>query len=381
MVRFTLRLPAFAALLLMTATRAFAQSGTVIPQLPATPTLTVSTVPANGNGDLNPYGVAFVPDGFPTDGGGLLEAGDIVVSNFNNAANLQGTGTTIVQIRNGVSTLFSTLPDNLGLTTALGVLQRGWVVVGNLPSTNTNNPGSCKNLNKDTGQGALLVVDRFGNPVQTLTDGSFLDGPWDLTIRDFGSFAQIFVSQVRSGAVSRLDVLVRGDDDAGDPLVVLNAVLVAKGYRHSCDPNAFVVGPTGVAFDESSGDLFVAATGNNTIYRVSDAARRQSPSGKGTDIVPKRVADQNLHGPLALLLAPNGDTVSSQGDAINPPDSAHFSEIVELTPGGQFLAEYQVNPAAGSAFGIALEVNPSGFVFAAVDDGTNELQIFDVTSP
>ena len=52
----------------------------------------VSTVPANG--DVNPYGVAFVPQGFQR-GNGPLQPGDILVSNFNNSSNLQGTGTTL----------------------------------------------------------------------------------------------------------------------------------------------------------------------------------------------------------------------------------------------------------------------------------------------
>src|SRR5579863_9300705 len=56
--------------------------------------LTSSTVPPNG--DLNPYGVAFVPAAFPS--GGEIQAGDVLVSNFNNTQNLQGTGTTIVQL-------------------------------------------------------------------------------------------------------------------------------------------------------------------------------------------------------------------------------------------------------------------------------------------
>jgi hypothetical protein len=43
--------------------------------------LQVPTVPANG--DTNPYGVAFVPFGFPQ--GGPLNPGDILVSNFNNS--------------------------------------------------------------------------------------------------------------------------------------------------------------------------------------------------------------------------------------------------------------------------------------------------------
>jgi hypothetical protein len=38
-----------------------------------------STIPANG--DLNPYGIAFVPVGFPA--GGPLAAGDVLVANFN----------------------------------------------------------------------------------------------------------------------------------------------------------------------------------------------------------------------------------------------------------------------------------------------------------
>src|SRR6516165_9556997 len=90
-----------------------------------------STVPTNG--DVNPYGVAFVPANFPR--GGTLNPGDILVSNFNNNQNLQGTGTTITRITPGgqTSTFFQG-PPGLGLTTALGILQKGYVIVGNLPT-------------------------------------------------------------------------------------------------------------------------------------------------------------------------------------------------------------------------------------------------------
>lgn len=53
-----------------------------------------STVPHNG--DVNPYGVAVSP---VTKG--RLVQGHVLVSNFNNKANNQGTGTTIVQIGPG----------------------------------------------------------------------------------------------------------------------------------------------------------------------------------------------------------------------------------------------------------------------------------------
>src|SRR5512136_1033522 len=62
-----------------------------------------STVPANG--DLNPYGVAIVKRTT-----GALVRGSILVSNFNNSANLQGTGTTIMQIApNGAVSVFAQL--------------------------------------------------------------------------------------------------------------------------------------------------------------------------------------------------------------------------------------------------------------------------------
>ena len=84
------------------------------------PVRSVSTVPANG--EVNPYGVAFVPDRFEA-GAGPLKSGDILVSNFNNSKNLQGTGTTIVRIgKSGPATTFFQGTAPLGLSTALGVL-------------------------------------------------------------------------------------------------------------------------------------------------------------------------------------------------------------------------------------------------------------------
>src|SRR5580698_9682904 len=97
-----------------------------------------STVPAIG--DVNPYGMAEVKYSV-----GRLHSGHILISNFNNASNLQGTGTTIVEMSpNGAQTVFATLsatslpgscPGGVGLTTALVVLNQGWVIVGSLPTS------------------------------------------------------------------------------------------------------------------------------------------------------------------------------------------------------------------------------------------------------
>src|ERR1700741_4158729 len=88
------------------------------------PTQKASTIPSNG--DVNPYGVVFVPENFPT--GGKLNPGDLLVSNFNNFNNIQGTGSTIIDISAGGSTsLFFQGTAPLGLSTGLVVLKSGFV--------------------------------------------------------------------------------------------------------------------------------------------------------------------------------------------------------------------------------------------------------------
>ena len=339
----------------------------IIPQLSPSPTFSDSTVPPNG--DVNPYGVAFVPQGFPHDS--PLHPGDIIVSNFNNSGNLQGTGTTIVRVNNGTSpTVFFQGQQGLGLTTALGILSPGFVLVGNLPSLDGS--GMCiaeSGPQQNVGQGGLLVIDKNGRLVKTLTSATLLNGPWDLTVRDDGRNASIFVANALSGTVTRLDLRVTDND-----VVIEKATQIASGYGHRCDPAAFVVGPTGVALDAEKDILYVSSTVDNAIFTISDATDRTSDAGMGNLVTQDPV---HLHGPLGLVRTPNGDLISTQSDAINP-DPNQLSEVVEFTPAGEFVAQFQVDPNAGSAFGIALRPDGNGFVFATVDDTTAVLDIWVV---
>lgn len=323
--------------------------------------LDTSTVPSS-NGDENPYGVAFVPEGFP--GGGQIKTGDVLVSNFNDNANIQGTGTTIVSFSpddavaapGTANTFFSSsLP---GLTTALGVLRGGFVVVGNVPTTGGAFP---------VFQGALQVIDRNGNLVQTLTDGTFLDGPWDLALDDHGSSAHIFVSNVASGTVSRLDVTVGSKN-----LVVNKMTTIATGYTVQPNVAAVILGPTGLAFDSRTSTLYVASTADNAIYAVLNASRATKAVQQGRLIF----TNSNLRGPLGLRLAPNGDLLAANGDAVNA-DPAHPSEIVEFTPSGRFVREYNVDAGQGGAFGLDAVIDSDGRLnYAAVDDVTNSLSVY-----
>jgi len=138
---------------------AAAPPASIVGQLGAATTVTASTIPADG--DLNPYGVSFVPQGFPK--GGPLNPGDVLVSNFNDSANEQGTGTTIVRVTpSGSTSTFFQSATPVGLSTGLQVLKSGFVVVGNLPSDDgtsaTAHPGS------------LIILDKFGFEVANCDD-------------------------------------------------------------------------------------------------------------------------------------------------------------------------------------------------------------------
>ena len=334
----------------------------VVTQLPGANPVTASTVPANG--DVNPYGTAFVPNGFPR--GGPLNPGDLLVSNFNNSANQQGTGTTIVKVSpNGTQSLFFQGSSGLGLTTALGVLRSGYVLVGNVPTTD----GTSATVQ----QGSLLILDRFGHQVANLTNSTFLNGPWDLTVNDRGNNPQVFVSNVLSGTVTRIDLRITHH---GQQIQVRDMVQIASGYMHRTDPAALVVGPTGLAFDPARNVLYVASTGDNAIYAIPNASRTQRDMGTGRLIYQDNA---HLRGPLGLVLAPNGDLITSNGDAVNAdPNNVQNSELVEFTPRGQFVGQFQVDPGAGGAFGIAMRNVGRNAILAAVDDVTSTVTLYQV---
>lgn len=316
--------------------------------------ITDSTMPSNG--DVNPYGVAFVPSGFPT--GTNIAPGYVLVSNFNNSSNTQGTGTTIISMSpTGTQSLFVT-STQMGLSTALGCLQRGFVLVGNLP----NNNGTI-------GAGMLQAFDRNGNLVTSFADANLLDGPWDLAINDQGSIAQVFVTNVLNGTVTRLNLAVTTTG-----VTLVSKTQIGSGYAHGPNSAALVVGPTGLAYDAQRDILFVASTDDNKIFGIADAGGRTSSAGTGFVVF----ADQQvLHGPLGLTLSPNGNLITANGDAVFA--GGKQNELVEFTENGILVATVQLDGGpAGGAFGVASAFSQGAVRFAAVDDVLNTLTIWTV---
>jgi plastocyanin len=328
-----------------------------------------STVPANG--DVNPYGIVMVPSSI-----GKLQSGALLVSNFNDKANNQGTGTTIVQVPpSGKPALFAHIrtqslpgrcPGGVGLTTALNVLPGGYVVVGSLPTTNGKSA---------TAQyGCLIVLDSHGHPVSTIA-GPKIQGPWDMTAATHGSDTALFVSNVLNGGAKKglhtiknsTVVRLQMTSGAGQPPKVLSQTVVANAIPWRDDPNALAIGPTGVAL-APNGTLYVADTLDNRISAISQGMTRTTPAPDGGTTVSE---GKHLKQPLGLTLAPSGDILTTNGGDGN---------IVETSPTGQQLLTRAADKKTGAGSLFGLVVAPSGKAIYYVDDGDNTLKMLGIGS-
>ena len=344
------------------------------PAKPHTISTISSTVPANG--DVNPYGIFRIPRT-----AGNLTRGNILISNFNNSSNLQGTGTTLVQIApNGTFSQFAQIdpttlpgpcPGGVGLTTALVVLRSGWVIVGSLPTTDGTSA---------TAQaGCLIVLDRNGNVMETITDPQ-INGPWDMTVADAGGGdddqsrqATLFVTNVLNGTVAANGNVVNQGTVLRINLnvstmfapTVESITVIGSEFSERTDPAALVIGPTGVALSKNGKTLYVADTLNNRIAAIDDPLSRQSSGGTGTTLT----IGGTLNFPLGLTLAVNGDVLTVNGGdgflvETNGKGNQIFTTLLDNTGNP---------PGAGTLFGL-IDVPGQGIYF--VDDGSNTLNLF-----
>lgn len=378
---------AIALSILFSATAALAgEEHAVLPPLKTISTI-ASTVP--GNGDLNPYGMAQIRRTT-----GNLRAGHILVSNFNNSGNLQGTGTTIVDVApDGSMSVFATLnaaslhgscPGGVGLTTALVVLEQGWVIVGSLPTAD--------GMAATAQAGCLIVLDSLGNDVETFF-GSLINGPWDMTAFDGEHEAKLFVTNVLNGTVAangavvhsatvtRLDLKV-----SATAMPALESItIIGSGFPARTDPMALVIGPTGVGLrahcasdtddcgehdrDRDRGDhdgarLYVADTLNNRIAVIDHPLGRTTSAGTGRTLT----SGGSLNGPLGLIVTPGGEVLTvNSGDGF----------VTEISPDGVQRDKAQLDksgspPGAGALFGLVFD--PAHGLYY-VDDATNTVNL------
>lgn len=333
--------------------------------------IVTSTVPENG--DQNPYAIVVAPVA-----AGMIEKDDVLVTNFNNAGNLQGLGTTIVLWRPATKQLltFAKLPrkmaqcpGGIGLGTAMTMLASGWVIVGSAPSDD----GTTATL----GAGCLIVLDPRGQ-VAAVWTGADINAPWgNIAVADNGATASLFVSNagfgigapgdpspvVNRATVSRLELAIQ----PGRVPVIARRTVVGSGFGAQADKDVFLIGPTGLALGRD-GTLYVSDAVGNRVTAIANALTRADSAGTGREIT----RDGFLRRPLAMAMAPNGHLLVING--MN-------GQVVEVDPaaGKQLHARWidanraQTPPGAGDLFGIAMTPAGDGFYF--VMDEVNMLAL------
>lgn len=329
------------------------------------------------NGDLNPYAVVVAPVS-----AGRIQKDDVLVDNFNNLSNLQGTGTTIIGYRPSTKQtyLLAKLPQHLaqcpggvGLTTAMTMLKTGWVIVGSTPSTD--------GTTATKGDGCMIVLDPDGNLV-SVWSGPTINDPWgDMAVSDNGATATLFISMAgfelpgpdvidpktklpvvqHKSTVLRLELSIPD----GKPPVLVSQTVIGDSFAQRADRDNFLLGPTGLALGPDK-TLYVTDGVDNLIAAIPDALDRKTSAGQGR-LVTK---DGLLSWPLAMVYTPGGHLLACNGKD---------GQLVEIDPvsGKQIYAQWidndqaQSPPGNGDLFGIALTPDGTGFYY--VEDDVNTL--------
>jgi DNA-binding beta-propeller fold protein YncE len=163
---------------------------------------------------------------------------------------------------------------------------------------------------------------------------------------------------VHGGTVLRLGLQLSVDHA---PQLV-SVATVGSRFAEQADPNAFVLGPTGLGLG-ADGALYVADTQDSTIHVIRGALNRNGGGGPGQEITQGNLLVQ----PLGLAVAPNGDLLTVNGGN---------GFIVETTPKGvQVDSKKITDNGSGALFGLAVLPGLGGVYF--VDDALNTLNLLN----
>lgn len=328
---------------------------------------TIASVIA-ANGDNNPYGLTVVPQS-----NGNLVAGDLLVTDFNNASGTAGAGTSVVQVNPVTGATDTVLSGISGLIGPVGIALNPLndaVWLGDFGSSD----GSTSN-DLLIGAGGSPVVtfnpSTTSTPVSTGQQPTF-DGVWGQGVSKVGTQVSFYYGTTGSGAggagggeVWRIDPHPTGAPN-GQP-VHSTYVEVAQGLGDNATTGALPVtavnaaGPQGFAYDSTTGVLYVSDDADNTIYALPGAA---TASGPVTAQVVLRGGPLNIPENIALDPATGDLLVANAGN----------NTLLAIDPSSGRVEGRRVldRGAPGALFGLATATREDGStVIYYVDDNSN----------
>ncbi len=306
-----------------------------------------STTPETPH-DVNPYGL----DVAKTTSG-KISAGDLVVCDFNNPGNVQGTGTEIVALH---------------------------PVVGSTPQliVKDNTLMGCNALvAAPTGNIWAAAFKANDNPIFTsngtlVTDLS--NGPWN------HPFGEAFAPPLSANSAPAFYVSNAGDGSLVRVTIVPNSpnvqvctpgacsftfTVIATGFPVNHGKPGSILSPSGLNYQTSGDRLYIVDGTNNTLYAIDNIssvgangitvnASGQSFTGPSAASAHVIFSGPPLNGPISSAILPGGNI--AVGNTLDP-DGQNL--IVEISPTGQMLFVKNV------------DTGPAGAIFGMVATGTS----------
>jgi hypothetical protein len=304
---------------------------------------------------LNPYGLTVAPST-----NGLIRKGDLVVCNFNDSGNVQGTGYTIVALHpqdHSTPVLVSDSKTLLGCDAlALAPDDTIWAAA----FAANDNP-----VISSTGK---LLANIKGRPFSHPFGQAF-------AAHGGASGAPVFYeTNARDGTVVRINL---GSSFTYD--------VIAKGFAVNGGQPGSIFGPSGLSYDNKNDTLYVVDGTNNTVVAFSKVSTipaggvkvgKNGISFSGPSASQARVvlAGHPLNGPISSALLFNGNLVIG-----NTGNNTGRNVMVEVTPSGHVLATKNVDHgASGSIFGVVATGNNIEDVRIYFnDDNHNDLRVLE----
>lgn len=313
-----------------------------------------STVDAK-DGDQNPYGLDVAKST-----AGKIMAGDLVICNFNNAANVQGTGTTMEVLHPQIGSV----PLRLAKHPAL----LGCAALALSPGDDAWAAAFASNENPIFGPAGKFFTGLTQYPWYR---------PWGQAYASKGPTGgpAFYESNAADGSLVRIDISAQGN---------FTFDRIASGFGINGGQPGSILAPSGLQYDPKLDRLYVIDGMTNTVVALNHVTTipaggiAVSADGKSfTGPFAKRGkliwAGSPLNGPISSALLPNGNLVVG-----NTLDAAGTNLMVELSSSGghELYARNVDSGAAGAIFGmVSTGTSDANTQLYFNDDNANAVEV------
>jgi hypothetical protein len=352
----------------------------ILSQLASVKAVTIGSTVDPMNGDGNPHGLAIAPVT-----AGLINAGDLVVCNFNNGANpsVQGKGTTIVGLHPTPGANLGGKPYRIAQDARL----LGCDALTMLPDDSIAAAAFGSNMN--------LLVSPNGM-INTPFAGDNFASPWGevYVAAKGGNPAALYVSNF-DGSIDRIEL--NGDTPT-------SFTQIAAGFCGSGVPGS-IYAPTGLTYDPSIDTLYIVDTSSNSVVAFANVSGiaaggvmvngdcksvasppTPAPTFSGPSAASARVIAHGapLFTPIGAALLGDGDLIVINADIGIPAGQPQnlAIEVSPVLPGGFVGQPLQLDSGTARAlFGIVATVDAQGHQIIYFNDDNPPNTVMMLATP